>query len=155
MPRKKRVFPDEVIQYVMDNYMWTKSPALAKEIKVVLGYEISPNDIVKLANFRGLKKLGRGANAGNEKYNVGDIVADSNGYERIKLYDGNWDYRLRVEYRRKVGSIPEGHVVCFRTDDRKDYSKENLVAMPRTEMRKFINNRCGRYGNGIKRSEKK
>lgn len=50
-----------------------------------------------------------------------------------------WEQKSRVMYEKYYGEIPEGYVVIFKNFDKNDFSKENLIAIPRNYLRLFGN----------------
>lgn len=56
-------------------------------------------------------------------------------YIRVKISDTEWDFKHRVEYMKYHGEIPEGYVVIFANGNKKDFSKENLIAIDRNKLK--------------------
>lgn len=74
---------------------------------------------------------------------IGDEV-ERNGYIHVKYNNvrhygktsytnlkENWMPKQRYVYEQHHGSIPEGYIVVFLNNDKKDFSPENLYAIPR------------------------
>ena len=61
-------------------------------------------------------------------HDVGTIVKKTHGEPYIKVEDGTWKRLKDVAY----GEKPNGHVIVHLDGDVDNYSKENLVAIPRT-----------------------
>lgn len=70
-----------------------------------------------------------------------------NGYTLVKVDDivgkrgthdaerHNWKFKHVVEWEKHNGKLPVGHQVVFLNGNREDFSKENLVAVPKKYMR--------------------
>lgn len=54
---------------------------------------------------------------------------DKDGYIVIK--QGKWQLKHIVEYKRHYGELPKGYCVRFIDGNKRNFSKENLVAIPR------------------------
>lgn len=70
---------------------------------------------------------------------VGSERISKDGYVEIKVHDGlqeransNFALKHRVMYEQYHGSIPDGCNVVFANGDKRDFSRENLVAVPRS-----------------------
>ena len=53
------------------------------------------------------------------------------GKTSYKNMKDNWMPKQRYVYEQHYGSIPEGYIVVFLNNDKKDFSIENLYAIPR------------------------
>jgi len=65
------------------------------------------------------------------------IREDSNGhnYMWIRHGENDWEMYNRHVYRKKIGPIPDGHIVVFKNGDTLDPRPENLEAITRQEHR--------------------
>ena len=48
-----------------------------------------------------------------------------------------WERKNRVMYERYYGELPEGYAVIFKNGNKNDYSKENLIAVPKNYLREM------------------
>ncbi len=63
---------------------------------------------------------------------------DKNGLVRIKINDKQWQYKQRYLYE-KYNSVKlgENYVVIFADGDKTNFSKDNLIAVPKEVMKTF------------------
>lgn len=63
---------------------------------------------------------------------IGTIIDDGEGYLKIKTGKGSsgWERYHRYVYEKEHGKIPKGHKIIFLDGDRRNYSIENMVAVP-------------------------
>ena len=93
------------------------------------------------------KKGGRSGRAAKLWHPIGSVLADSDGYLRIKVREavhgaeasgyGNrdvWPFLQRCIWELHHGPIPEGHVVVFKNGNRSDVSIGNLECISRGEL---------------------
>lgn len=92
-------------------------------------------------------KKGERRGAANTNWRpVGTVLADSDGYLRIKLREpvlgersgfGNaevWKQLHRLRWEEAHGPVPKGHALRFIDGDRTNCSVDNIECVPRTEM---------------------
>lgn len=56
-------------------------------------------------------------------------------YELVKTETGKWRSKQRVKYKEYYGEIPKGYVVIFANCNKKDFRKENLIAVSRNVLK--------------------
>jgi len=75
---------------------------------------------------------------GNMPHNtleVGSIIADTDGYLKVKVAEPNrWKFLHRKTWEDANGPIPKGHAVIFRDGNRKNCALENLELVSRGEL---------------------
>lgn len=74
---------------------------------------------------------------------VGDEAEKGGGYVWVKVSDDrhtgnrakvNWRPKQKVEWEKENGPLPEGMLVTFRDGDVRNFDKDNLIAVSRTEL---------------------
>lgn len=66
---------------------------------------------------------------------IGTEKEITGGYINVKVGNGEWELKHRIKYKEYNGSIPEGYVVIFANGNRKDFSKDNLIAISRNTLK--------------------
>lgn len=64
---------------------------------------------------------------------IGTIREDNNGYLTIKTGGGSsgWIRLHKMIYEKHYGKVPDGYLVVFLDGNKRNFEKENLVAIPR------------------------
>lgn len=74
---------------------------------------------------------------GNIPFNhrkIGEERVNVDGYVEVKVKEPNkWELKQRVLYKKYYGSIPKGNIVIFADNNKFNFEKENLIAIPRNE----------------------
>lgn len=77
---------------------------------------------------------------------VGTILTDAEGYQRIKVREGQpgeatgfgnvrvWPLLQRHAWETAHGPVPKGHVIAFRNGDKRDIRLDNLECISRREL---------------------
>lgn len=71
---------------------------------------------------------------GNNNKKLGTERKANQGYTKVKVEGGNWELKHRAIYKKYYGEIPEDHVILFANGDRKDFRKDNLIAISRKQL---------------------
>lgn len=67
------------------------------------------------------------------KKDVGhEYIEKRDGYTMIKTYQG-YKYKHRVLYEKYYGNIPKGLIVIFKDNNKKNFNKDNLIAITKKE----------------------
>lgn len=82
----------------------------------------------------GLRPVYAGAGGYNRKP-IGTESISHGEYLSYKVGDGEWELKHRALYKQYYGEIPEGYVVIFANGNKKDFSKENLIAIDRNKLK--------------------
>ena len=63
---------------------------------------------------------------------IGTIVDDGEGYLKIKTGKGSsgWERYHRYLYEKAHGPLPKGYKIMFLDNDRRNYSLDNMIAIP-------------------------
>ncbi len=63
---------------------------------------------------------------------MGTIVDDGDGYLKIKTGKGSsgWERYHRYLYEKAHGKIPKGYKIMFLDNDKRNYSRDNMIAVP-------------------------
>jgi len=109
----------------------------AIEFEKQFGKKKSVNAIRSYANKRGIY-VDEDAKIANANYSrrvpIGTIVDDGDGYLKIKVgpeySSSGWVRYHRYLYEQKHGKIPRGYKIMFLDGDKRNYSDENMVAIP-------------------------
>lgn len=63
---------------------------------------------------------------------------DKNGLIRVKINDKQWQYKQRYLYEQYHSTkIGDGFVIIFADGDKNNFSKDNLIAVPKEDMKTF------------------
>lgn len=66
---------------------------------------------------------------------VGSERITKDGYTKIKVAEPDfWRLKHQVIYEKFYGEIPEGYAVCFADMNKKNFEKDNLVLVSRSEL---------------------
>ena len=71
---------------------------------------------------------------GSERINV-------DGYTEVKIGKGKWKLKHRIKYEEYNGEIPKDYAVIFANGDKSDFSKENLIAISRNQLKTLNRNK--------------
>ena len=67
---------------------------------------------------------------------VGSERVTVDGYTEIKVADPNvWELKHRLKYIEYHGEIPKGYVVIFADKNKSNFSKDNLIAISRNQLK--------------------
>lgn len=75
---------------------------------------------------------------GNQRYNWIELGTERiipKGYTRVKTEDGVWELKHRVKYIEYNGEIPKGKIIMFANGNKNDFSKENLIAVTKNQLK--------------------
>lgn len=65
---------------------------------------------------------------------IGEERVNVDGYVEVKVKEPNkWELKQRVLYKKYYGNIPKGNIVIFADNNKFNFEKENLIAIPRNE----------------------
>lgn len=63
---------------------------------------------------------------------------DKNGLIRVKINDKQWQYKQRYLYEKYHNTkITDGFVIIFADGNKNNFSKDNLIAVPKEDMKTF------------------
>lgn len=72
---------------------------------------------------------------------VGSERITVDGYTEVKTESGKWKLKHRLKYIEYNGAIPNGYVVIFANGNKKDFSKDNLIAITRNKLKTMNNHK--------------
>ena len=73
---------------------------------------------------------------------VGSERVTVDGYTEIKVADPNvWKLKHRLKYIEYHGEIPKGYVVIFADKNKSNFSKDNLIAISRSQLNAMNKNK--------------
>lgn len=68
---------------------------------------------------------------------IGEERITKDGYIKVKVRDGslnkNWELKHRLMYEKYHGEIPEGHKIIFADGNRRNFDKDNLIAVSNSQ----------------------
>lgn len=68
---------------------------------------------------------------------IGEERITKDGYVVVKVRDGklnkNWELKHRLMYEKYNGKIPEGHKVIFADGNKRNFDKDNLIAVSNSQ----------------------
>lgn len=112
---------------------------LADEFEAQFGWRLTRGQVNSWRARHGRQPHGRRRYGGRPRRPVGYERVGKDGYIVVKVADeadramskDNWRLKQVWVWEQHNGPLPEGHVVYFANRDMRDFSPENLVAVPR------------------------
>jgi hypothetical protein len=128
---------EEELNWVTENFPRLGGLKCAPEFEKRFGKKRSHTAIMTFAHRHGIF-VDEDAIEANKNYSrrvpIGTIVDDGDGYLKIKVgpeySSSGWVRYHRYLYEQKHGKIPRGYKIMFLDGDKRNYSDENMVAIP-------------------------
>lgn len=141
--RKSKVYPDEVRDFIFENYKGTAVNEMVKAVNEKFGLEYSYEQIRGLYRRNKLVSGTRGNNSGcykkgNAPHNtlpVGSVIKDTYGYWKRKVCDNphEWVFLHREIWEEANGPIPKNSIVIFKDGNKDNYQLDNLMCITQRE----------------------
>lgn len=139
-------FNESMKKFLIENSPIMTGNELATKFNKKFNTSYTKKYLQREARFLGVKALNGKFKKGHEAFNKKPI-----GHERIKKnkdlvliktkesynndYNECWEYKHIYLYKKYHGEIPKNCVIVFLNRDRRDFSKENLVAVDKDVFR--------------------
>lgn len=116
-----------------------RTDVLADEFEAEFGWRLTRGQVNSWRAKHGRQPHGRRRYGGRPRKPVGYERPSKDGYIVVKVADeadramskDNWKLKQVWVWEQEHGPLPKGHVVYFADGDNRNFSPENLVAVPR------------------------